>query len=55
VLSVDNAAAYFGPSSVLSDSRKGSAAMLLRSPWLRRRLAALLRANADPRYLRAAG
>ena len=55
VLSVDNAAAYFAPSSVLRDSRKGSAAMLLRSPWLRRRLAALLRANADLRYLRAAG
>ena len=52
VLSVDNAAAYFDPSSVLSDSRKGSAAMLVRSPWLRRRLATLLQAHANPRYLR---
>ena len=52
VLSVDNASAYFDPSTVLSDSRKGSAAMLLRSPWLRRRLAALLRVHADARYLR---
>jgi len=25
--------------------------MILRSPWIRRRLAALLRAHADPRYL----
>ncbi len=51
VLSVDNAPACFDPSSLLSDTRKGSPRMLLRSHWIRSRLAALLRAHAEPRYL----
>jgi hypothetical protein len=53
VLSVDNAAAYFEPSAVLRDLHKHSPAALFRVPGLRKRLAALLRDQADQRYLRA--
>ena len=51
VLTVDNAAAYFEPSTVLRDIHKHSPAALFRLPGIRRRLAALLRQHADERYL----
>lgn len=51
VLTVANAAAYFAPSSVMRETHKHSAAMLFRIPFVRRRLAALLREDADRRYL----
>lgn len=51
VLSVENAAAYFEPSTVLRDLAKHSAASLFRAPGIRRRLAALLHDSADGRYL----
>jgi hypothetical protein len=53
VLSVDNATAYFEPSTTLRGIRKHSPAALFRLPGIRRRLAALLRAHADGRYLLA--
>ena len=52
VLSVENAAAYFAPSSTIRDTHKHSAAMLFRAPLARRRLAELLRAQENPHYLR---
>jgi prophage maintenance system killer protein len=52
VLSVENAAAYFDPSTVIRDTHKHSAAMMFRAPLVRRRLAALLRAQEDWHYLR---
>jgi hypothetical protein len=52
VLSPHNAAAYFAPSTVIRDTRKRSAAMLLRAPAVTRRLARLLEESSDTRYLR---
>jgi prophage maintenance system killer protein len=51
VVSVENAAAYFEPSTVLRDIAKHTAASLFRAPGLRRRLAALLRESSDRRYV----
>ncbi len=51
VLTVDNAAAYFEPSTVLRDIHKHRPAALFRLPGIRRRLAVLLRQHADERYL----
>jgi hypothetical protein len=51
VLSVENAAAYFEPSTVIRNTGKYSPAMLLRLPGIKRRLAALLRDHADRGYL----
>jgi len=51
VLTVDNAAAYFDPSTAIRDLRKHGLAMLLRLPGLRRRLADFLAEHADPSYL----
>ena len=51
VLSVANAAAYFAPSSVIRETHKHGVGMMVRVPFVRRRLAALLRASAERRYL----
>jgi hypothetical protein len=51
VLSVENAGAYFDPSTVIRNTAKNSAARLFRLPGNRKRLAALLREHADRRYL----
>ena len=51
VLSVENAAAYFDPSTVIRNTAKNSAAMLFRLPGIRKRLAALLREHSDRRHL----
>jgi len=51
VLSVENAGAYFDPSTVIRNTAKNSAAMLFRLPGIRRRLAALLQQHADRRHL----
>jgi hypothetical protein len=51
VLSVENAAVYFEPSTVIRDIHKHSPGSLFRAPGIRRRLAALLREHADSRYL----
>lgn len=53
VLSPDCAAAYFGPSTLLKNTEKKGAAMLLRAGGITRRLAGLLQDHADPRYLRS--
>jgi hypothetical protein len=53
VLSPQNAAAYFDPSTVIKNTEKKSAAMLFRSPGITRRLARLLLDHADRRYLLA--
>jgi hypothetical protein len=51
VLSPANAAAYFEPSTIIRHLHKRSPTALFRLPGIRRRLAALLQAHADPRYL----
>ena len=50
VLTPDSALAFFNLSSQIKQTRKGSFAMLLRIPAVRRRLARLLEAHADPAY-----
>jgi hypothetical protein len=54
VLSPENAAAYFDPSTVIRGTDKKSAAALFRLPSVTRRLAQLLAEHADRRYLRVA-
>jgi hypothetical protein len=51
VLSTANAADYFTTSTALRDTHKGGPAALFRLPGLKRRLAALLREHAEPRYV----
>ncbi len=51
VLSVENAKAYFDPSSLVKDCRKRSFHMLIEVPKLRKRLAALLKDGANPAFL----
>ena len=51
VLSVENAVAYFEPTSVIRDTAKRGAVALFRMPVFRRRLALFLRSQADSRYL----
>jgi hypothetical protein len=52
VLTVDNAKAYFDPASLVKVCKKHSIGMLFKVPKLRKRLAALLKDTADPRYLK---
>ena len=51
VLTVKNAKAYFDPSSLAKESRKRSLQLLLRQPGLSKRLAALLKDEADRGFL----
>ncbi|NBC12144.1 MAG: hypothetical protein GVY09_02145 [Gammaproteobacteria bacterium] len=51
VLSVDNAKAYFDPSSIAKDTRKHSVRMLLTRPVLVKRFAALLKDAAEKTHL----
>ena len=51
VLSVENAAAYLDPSTVIRDSDKKSVATVFRLSGIRSGLARLLQDSSDPRYL----
>lgn len=51
VLTVKNAKAYFDPSTLAKDSRKRSMRLFLRQPKLSKRLAALLKDDADRGFL----
>jgi hypothetical protein len=53
VLTVDNAEAYFQPSTLIRDVRKRSPAALFRLPGIKRRFAKFLCEQADPCYLLA--
>jgi hypothetical protein len=52
VLTPENAAAYFDPSTAIRNIQKQGLAMLLRSPGLRKHLARVLVDHADRRFLR---
>ncbi|TVQ92886.1 MAG: hypothetical protein EA400_03215 [Chromatiaceae bacterium] len=54
VLSVDNAKAYFDPSTLVKDVRKQGLDLLIRVPKLKQRLAQLLRASGTAQFLIAA-
>lgn len=51
VLTVDNAKAYFDPSTVITRTRKSSLMMLYRLPAIKKSFAAFLKQQASPRYL----
>jgi hypothetical protein len=51
VLSIENAKAYFDPSTLVKDARKHSLGMLFTMPKLKKRLARLLKGNGAPEYL----
>ncbi len=51
VLTVDNARAYFDPSSLIKSTRKRSFAMLFKIPGIRKNFARFLRKQADDRFL----
>ena len=51
VLTVDNAEAFFDPSTVIRDIRKRSPAAIFRLPGIKKRFAKFLQAQADSRYL----
>lgn len=51
VLSVDNAAAYFNPSSLIGRSKKHSFSMLFRRRKLKKQFARLLKEQANPKFL----
>nr|WP_242518174.1 hypothetical protein [Thiorhodovibrio winogradskyi] len=51
VLSVDNAKAYFDPSTLVKNSRKHSLSMLLERPKLVKRFARLLQESADAKHM----
>ncbi len=51
VLTVDNAKAYFDPSTLIKGTRKTSFALLFKLPHLVRDFAQFLKVRADSRYL----
>lgn len=51
VLTVENARAYFTPSTLIRETKKHSLAMLVRMPKLRKRFARFLQEQADERFL----
>lgn len=51
VLSVDNAPAFFNPSTLIRDTPKKSVLMLYRLPKIKKKFAAFLEEQADPDYL----
>ena len=51
VLTVDNAKAYFDPSTLIKATRKTSFALLFKLPHLVRDFAQFLKVRADYRYL----
>src|SRR5262245_6601309 len=55
VLSVDNAVAYFEPSSVIRETPKNGPIAVFRLAAVRRRLSTFLKTQANPAYLAPAG
>ena len=51
VLSVDNAKAYFDPSSLIKETKKTATTLLVKLPRMKKRFAHFLEAHADVRYL----
>jgi len=54
VLTVDNALAYFNPSTLVKATKKTATTLLTKLPGMKKRLASFLRDQADRRYLRPA-
>jgi len=52
VLTVDNAKAYFDPSTLIKETKKTATTLLTKLPRMKKRFAEFLRAQAHERYLR---
>src|SRR5262245_36994726 len=52
VLTVDNAKAYFDPSTLVKETKKTATTLLTKLPRMKKRFAEFLRAQAQERYLR---
>jgi len=52
VLSVDNAKAYFDPSTLIKETKKTATSLLTKLPRLKKRFAEFLRAQVQERYIR---
>jgi len=52
VLTVDNAKAYFDPSTLIKRTKKTTTTLLAKLPRMKKRFAMFLQAQADTRYLR---
>ena len=53
VLTVQNAQAYFDPSSLIKETHKTPATLLMKLPRMKKRFAHFLEAHANPQYLEA--
>jgi hypothetical protein len=51
VLTVENARAYFDPSSLVKETKKTATTLLMKLPGMKKRLARFLESQADPQYL----
>jgi len=54
VLTVDNAKAYFDPSTLVKETKKTATTLLTKLPRMKKRFASFLRDQANARYLRPA-
>ena len=54
VLTVDNAKAYFDPSTLIKETKKTATTMLTKLPRMKKRFAGFLRAQTNSHYLRPA-
>jgi hypothetical protein len=52
VLTVENARAYFDPSSLVKETKKTPATLLMKLPRMKKRFASFLEAQADGQYLK---
>ena len=55
VLSVDNAKAFFDPSTLVKERKRHSLGMMIQMPKLKKRFAKLLKAEANKRFLNRTG
>jgi hypothetical protein len=51
VLTIDNAKAYFDPSSLIKETKKSAATLLMKLPGMKKRFAHFLEEHADTQYL----
>ena len=51
MLTVDNAKAYFDPSTLIKQTKKTTTTMLMKLPGMKKRFAAFLQAQANEKYI----
>jgi hypothetical protein len=55
VLTVENALAYFDPSSLIKETKNTPTTLLMKLPRMKKRFAHFLEGQADPRYIERHG